>query len=298
MKFNQSMHCKNISIAFFLFLFIQLQGQDNSTTKYVYQSFKSVKIVNMHSTETIKKKTLDIRIGHKFGDLVGANGGWQTFYGLENAADILIGAEYGITDNIGVGIARVKGSQGLFQNMVGTVKYRFLRQTVEKGMPVTMTFVGIANMSTQKKIKDSGSIQEFTKFGHRMAYSAQVIIGRKFGERFSLQISPGYVHRNIVKAPDTNGLFYLGAAARFQISKVFGLIADANYPFSAMRTTSNGFYPSVGVGLEMETGGHIFQLNFTNATGITETDYIPYTRTNWLDGQFRLAFTISRIFNL
>lgn len=277
------------------------QDEKETTTEqesvYTYQTFKSVKIVNMHSTETLPKRTLNIVIGHKFGDLAGRNGGLQSFFGLENAADIMIGGEYGITDNIGVGLARVKGAGALRQNFVGTFKYRFLRQKDGKGMPLTMTFVGITNYSTQKSIPGE-TIQAFTKFSHRFAHSAQLIIARKFGERFSLQVSPGYVHRNVVPFVDTNGLFYLGAAARFQISKVFGIIADANVPFSSMRTKSNGFYPAIGVGLEMETGGHIFQLNFTNATGITETDYIPYTRSNWLDGQFRLGFTISRTFNL
>jgi len=273
-----------------------LSAQDEDP--YVYQTFKSVKIVNMHSTETVPARVLDIRIGHKFGDLAGSAGGWQSFFGLENAADIMIGAEYGITDNIGVGLSRVKGSRGLFQNLVGTFKYRFLRQGKEGGMPLTMTFVGISNFSTQKKSDNPESIQAFENFAHRFAYSGQLIIARKFGERFSFQISPGYVHRNIVAADDTNGLVYVGAAARLQVSKVMGIIADVNVPFSDIRTTDNNYYPIIGVGLEIETGGHIFQLNFTNATGITETDYIPYTQSNWLDGQFRLGFTISRTFNL
>jgi hypothetical protein len=233
------------------------------------------------------KKTLDIRIGHKFGDIAGAAGGWQTFGGLENAADISIGAEYGITDNIGLGITRMKGSgvnNNLQQNMVGTFKYRFLRQKKEKGMPLTMTFFGTSILSTQNKAADSGQIQEFNKFSHRMAYSAQVIIARKFGERFSLQVSPGYVHRNIVASNETNGLVFVSAAARLQ--------------FSSLHTRANGYYPSVGVGLEMETGGHIFQMNFTNSKGMAETDYIPHTQSTWGKGQFRIAFTISRTFNL
>lgn len=273
-----------------------LSAQDEN--QYVYQTFKSVKIVNMHSTETVPARVLDIRIGHKFGDLAGSAGGWQSFFGLENAADIMIGAEYGLTDNIGVGLSRVKGSRGLFQNLVGTFKYRFLRQGVEGGMPLTMTFVGISNFSTQKKSDNPESIQAFEKFAHRFAYSGQFIIARKFGERFSLQVSPGYVHRNIVAADDTNGLVFVAAAARLQISKVMGIITDVNIPFSDIRTRDNNYYPIIGVGLEIETGGHIFQLNFTNATGITETDYIPYTQSSWLDGQFRLGFTISRTFNL
>ena len=287
-------------LASFLFLAFNLLAQEEEDP-YVYQTFKSYKIVDMSSTETIPARTLDIRIGHKFGDLAGAQGGWQTFGGLENAADISIGAEYGITDNIGVGITRVKGSgvnSSLRQNMVGSFKYRFLRQKKAKGMPLTMTFYGVSTLSTQKKIPDSGTIQEFNKFSHRMAYSAQLLIARKFGERFSLQVSPGYVYRNIVNFDDTNGIVFVAAAMRFQISKVFGLIADTNIPFSPLRTRANGYYPSIGAGLEMETGGHIFQLNFTNSTGITETDYIPYTRSSWKSGQFRLAFTISRVFNL
>ncbi len=285
-------------LIFLLAPFLLLAQEEESKLEYVYQTFKSVKMVNMHSTETLKKRTLDIRIGHKFGDLAGSGGGWQNFFGLEEAADIMIGAEYGITDNIGVGVSRVKGAAGLFKNMVGTFKYRFLQQTKGKGMPLTLTFVGIANLSTQKKLNDTGTIQDFDKFAHRMAYSAQIIAARKFGERFSLQISPGYIHRNAVRSPDTNGFVYLAAATRLQISKVFGIIADATYPFSPMRKTQRGYYPSLGVGLEIETGGHIFQVNFTNSKGITETDYIPYTQSNWAEGQFRLAFMISRIFNL
>lgn len=278
-----------------------IQAQDSGEDPYVYQTFKSFKMVNVTSSETIPKKTLDIRIGHKFGDIAGDLGGWQTFGGLENAADISIGAEYGITDNIGVGISRMKGSGingGLQQNMVGTFKYRFLRQKKGKGMPLTMTFYGISTMSTQKKAADSGTIQEFNSFSHRMAYSAQVIIARKFGERFSLQLSPGYVHRNIVASDESNGLVFVSAAARLQISKVFGIIADSTVPFSSLHNRSNGYYPSLGIGLEMETGGHIFQINFTNSQGIAETDYIPYTRSTWGEGQFRIAFTISRTFNL
>ena len=293
----------------YLFLLILLLGtfhlvaQDEAESTetqedvYTYQTFKSVRIINMHSTETQDKRTLNFVIGHKFGDLAGTNGGLQSFFGLENASDVMIGFEYGITDNIAVGIARVKGAGALRQNFVGTLKYRILRQKNAKGMPLTMTFVGTSNYTTQKSIPGE-TIRAFTKFSHRFAYSAQLIVARKFGERFSFQVSPGYVHRNVVPFVDSNGLFYVGAAARLQISKVFGIIADANVPFSAMRTKSNGFYPAIGVGLEMETGGHIFQLNFTNATGITETDYIPYTRSNWLDGQFRLGFTISRTFKL
>jgi len=254
---------KNHIIAFisiYCFCITIISAQDE--TPFTYQTFKSVKVVNMHTTETLPARTLDIRIGHKFGDLAGSNGGWQSFFGLENAADIMIGADYGITDNIGIGIARVKGSSGLFQNLVGTLKYKFLRQK-DGSMPLSAAFVGIGTFSTQRKSDTENTIAAFEKFAHRLAYSGQLIFARKFSERFSFQISPGYVHRNIVEAGDSNGLFFLGAATRLQISKVFGIIVDANIPFSDLRTTDNGYYPILGIGLEMATGGHIFQLNFT-----------------------------------
>lgn len=266
--------------------------------EYAFQTFKTVKIVNMPSTETLTKRTLDMRIWHKFGDI---GGGWETFGGLENATDIAIGFAYGVTDDISVGIFRSRGSNHpstLKRNLNGTLKYRFLKQGVGGGSPLTMTFSGMATLSTGKKSANPEAIQAFSKFSHRLAYSGQLIIGRKFGERFSLQIAPGYLHRNIVPFDDTNSLFYLGMGGRFQISKVFGIIGDINYPFSPLRTRANGYYPSTGIGLEMETGGHVFQVNFTNTTGIMETDYIPYTQSTWGKKQFRLAFMVTRTFNL
>ena len=113
-----------------------------------------------------------------------------------------------------------------------------------------------------------------------------------------MQITPAYTYRNLVDFNDVNGIFSIGFATRIQLTKIIGLIADITLPFSEDRTSANGFYPSIGVGFEFDTGGHIFQVNFTNSTAIMETDYIPYTTSNWGDGAFRLGFTISRLFNL
>ncbi len=283
-------------VTLLVYTFGSLNAQEEVVEKaYAFQTFKSVRMINMQSTETLPKRSLEYRIMHKFGDFAGANGGWSNFFGLENAADIGIQLEYGITDNIGISIARVKGSSTYRQNMVGTFKYRFLRQLEGGGMPVTMTFYGLANMSTSKK---SANPDLYDKFSGRLAYSGQIIIARKFNERFSFQLSSGYVHRNKVSSIDKNGLPFIGAATRVQISKVYGIIADFNYPFSKLRTAENGYYPSMGIGLEIETGGHIFQINFTNSRGLNETDYIPNTRSNWADGQFRLSFNISRLFKV
>ena len=131
-----------------------------------------------------------------------------------------------------------------------------------------------------------------------MVYAVQLIAASKISNSFSLQVSPTYIHRNIVEFTDTNGFFSLGVASKIQINKVIGAIVDVHFPFSEFRTVENGFYPSIGFGLEFDTGGHRFQVNLTNSRAMAETDYIPYTTRNWAEGQFRLGFAISRLFNL
>ena len=266
---------------------------------FTQQTFKDTRVINTHTVETLAKRKLDVRIGHRFGDIAGNNGGWQTFYGLENAADILFGVEYGITDNLTVGLSRTKGAGPLKKLINTSLKYRILRQKEDESMPITLTAYGLWSISTMKKdTSNSEVLNNFPEFSHRSMYAFQLLIARKFSNVFSLQIIPSYVHRNLVPFNDTNGLFSLGFAFRLQITKVFGIIGDATFPFSALRTEENGYYPPLGIGLEIDTGGHIFQINFTNARGIAETDYIPNTQSDWSKGQFRLGFTISRTFNL
>lgn len=287
------MKCLSISVLLLCFTNF-LFSQD-----FTRQTFKDTRVINTHSVETVAKRKLDVRIGHRFGDLAGSGGGWQSFYGLENAADIMFGVEYGITDNITVGLSRTKGAGPLKKLINTSLKYRFFRQKKDESMPVTMTAFGLWSVSTMKQdTSNSEVLNNFPEFSHRFMYSVQLLIARKFSNVFSFQVIPSYTHRNLVPFNDTNNLFSLGFAMRIQLSKVFGIIADATFPFSDLHTTENGYYPPVGIGLEIDTGGHIFQINFTNARGIMETDYIPNTQSDWSKGQFRLGFTISRTFNL
>ncbi len=277
-----------------------------SAQEKINQTFKDTRVINAQSVETLAKRKLDFRVSHRFGDLAGDNGGYKTFFGLENASDILIGVDYGVTNNLTIGLHRTKGAgsmpdgnSGLRQLLNGVVKLRFLQQTADNKVPVSMAIVGMASLSTAEKIEDNPDIiRSFPKFAHRMATHAELLIARKFSDQFSLQLKPGFTQRNLVPFEDENGIFSLGLATRIQVTKVMAVIGDVTFPFSERRTTANGFYTPIGFGLEFDTGGHVFQINLTNATGLMETDYIPYTTTNWGDGEFRLGFTISRLFNL
>ena len=271
----------------------------------ISRGFKDTRAVNIHSVETLPKGKLDVRISHRFGDLFGDDGGWPTFYGLEEAADVAIGAEYGFSDRFTAGIYRMKGGgttpsgqTGLRRNLNGVLKVRTLHQE-ELGNPVSLALVGNVTFSTDTKIEGNDNlIQSFPSFNHRFAFNGSVVIARKFGKKLSLQLVPGVTHRNLVPFAGENTLFSLGGAARYQLTRVLAVIADATIPFSSEINSENDYALPLGLGFEWDTGGHVFQLNFTNATGIFETDYIPYTSTSWADGEVRIGFTISRWFNL
>lgn len=293
----------------FILAFMILLGNNPLTAQdQVYRTFKDSRVVNIHSPETLPKGRLDIRISHRFGDIGGDNGGFATFYGLETASDVGIGGEYGVTDGLTVGLYRSKGAgvsvegfPGLRQLLNGVGKLRLTKQEESGGAPLSATIMGMISLSTQEKLEGAGneaSIASFPNFNHRMASHIQLILARKFSDGFSLQVSPGYTHRNLVPFEDKNGMFSISTGGRVQVTRTFGLLADAVFPLIDSRKSGTGYFPAIGVGFEFETSGHIFQVNLTNATALMETDFIPYTTTDWTEGQFRLGFTISRWFNL
>jgi len=265
----------------------------------VFQTFKDTRVINSHSIETIKRGRLDFRIGHRFGDAAGEFGGWGNFYGLEDAADVLIGFEYGMSDKMMIGINRTKGSNALKQNLNGLIKLKLMQQEEGGNKPFSLVLVGVGSYSTMPKSAVPGSLSFFEKGVHRASYHASFILGKKFSHRLSLQLNGEWTYRNLVPSLDKNDLVSLGGAARIQMTKSLGLLVDLNVPLSNLRTKENEYYYPLGFGLEWETGGgHVFQMNFTNATGLSETDFLPYTKENWGNGEFRLGFTISRLFKV
>jgi len=285
------------------------EGDGNKTREKVYATFKGAKIINAQSIETVKRKTLDFTVAHRFGNTGGASGGGaHTLYGLDNSADIRIGFAYGITNDITIGIGRSKQRELID----GYVKYRFLSQTMDNHIPLTIAFYGLASYSPQDgsqfysgTIKKDGFKQ--TEF-HRFAYTSQLLIARKFNSAISLQLIPTYQHRNFVVAninPDngaeeTNDLFSIGIGGRIKFTKRMAIIFDYYYTLSDYRkdNSANPFYAPLAFGLEIETGGHVFNITYTNSAGLIENNYIPYTTDNWLKGGFKLGFNISRVFNI
>lgn len=271
----------------------------------VSATFKSTKLINGHTNETLYKNELDFKVDHRFGDIAGSNGGIRKFFGLDNSTDVRIGFEYGLTDNLTIGLARAKGATAVQQLYEGSLKYRLLQQTTDDRIPFAVTLFGSNTIAAVTANKDDPSSPiAYDGFKDRQNWVAQIILARKFSSNLSFTLTPSYVHRNFTAFRDQNDMFAVGVGGRFKFTRRMALVVDYFLPFRDKsdkayleQVTATKFYNPLGVGLEMETGGHVFHLNFTNATGIQEMQYIPQTTSSWLKGQYRWGFSISRRFS-
>lgn len=285
------------------------EATEEKTHEKVIATFKTSKVINIQSTETVKAKTMDFRVTHRFGNIGTASGGGaHTLYGFDNSADIRISFDFGITDNLTLGVGRSK-QQELID---GLVKYRILTQTKDNHIPISLAFYGDMSYNPQEASQFYSGMASTAAFKqndiHRFSYVSQLLIARKFGSRLSVELAPTYQHRNFVLAnvnpengaEEMNDLFSMGGGFRLKITKRMAIIADYYYTFSKYRTNNsvNPFYNPLAIGIEIETGGHVFHLNFTNAAGIIENNYIPNTTDSWLKGGYKFGFNISRVFNL
>lgn len=279
------------------------------THEKVIATFKTSKVINAQSTETVKKGTMDFRVTHRFGNIgTASGGGGHTLYGLDNSTDIRISFDFGITDNLTLGVGRSKEKELID----GLVKYRFLTQTTDNHIPISAAFYG--DMSYNPQTADQfyfGGVRgaDFHQNDlHRFSYIGQLLIARKFGSRLSIELIPSFQHRNFVfgyinpenEKEETNDLISIGGGFRLKVTKRISIIADYFYTLSEFRVnnTATPFYNPLAVGIEIETGGHVFHLNFTNASGIIENNFIPNTTDSWLKGGYKFGFNISRVFNL
>ena len=255
--------------------------------------FKATRVVLSHSSETQKKHDLDLRIRHHFGDIGGKFGSAHTLYGLDLAADLFIGLDYGVSDDLTVAIGRSKTDE-LF-NFSG--KYKLLQQKSSGKMPLNLTLFAQLGWVAREPFSE----REFVDYSDRFSYFLQGIISRKFSQRLSLEVMPGYLIRNrVADVNDQENLFVMGFAGRMKLTKRLSFVADYTLVNGLSRpdNLSTEYYNPLGVGLEIETGGHIFSLNFMNAEHIIENNFIPNTRKSWTDGGVRFGFTISRNFTL
>jgi hypothetical protein len=232
------------------------------------------------------KKGLDFRIHHRFGMF---NSGFSNFYGIDESSSFL-SLDYGITDKINIGIGRAT-YRDIFN---GFVKFELLKQSSgAKNMPVTVVYTGIcavqSTVYTDPKINDD--------FKTRFSYTNQLLIARMFTSKFSAQLSPTLVHRNMVPEGNfNNNTFALGMGGRYKLTNTFSVNAEWYHVFNPDKNYYKKVYDPISLGVDIQVAAHVFQIHITNAESMTENAFITETSENFFDGNIRLGFNISQVF--
>ena len=278
--------------------------KDPKQINYTKSTFKSSRVINGHSVENIGKGVLDVRILHRFSPL---QTGIYNYFGLDGAS-MRMGFDYGITNNIMIGV----GHSTYQKTYDGLIKIKLLRQsTGAVNMPITVSFLSTIAIRTELARQDTFAKRIHTTFADKTSYAEQLIIGRKFSNKFSLQVMPTFIldhnridsvntytkyRYNIIYGQRRKNTVALGIAGRLKVSKRISITAE--YYYQLPDTKPDNVHNSVSVGIDIETGGHVFQMHFTNSTGMTEKSFIADT-TDKLDGRYiRFGFNISRVFNV
>jgi len=265
----------------------ELEQNEKKEIELIEQSFKGTRLVNGQTVETKGEGELEFIFAHRFGAL---NTGAYNLFGLDEAY-VRIGLEYGITSRLGVGVGRNSADK----TMDGYLRYKVLAQSKgEKNIPVTITAFGNAAIRTSPK-KEDATYDITTQ--DRMSYTAQVLIARKFNSALSLQLMPSYVHKNTVdRTIESNENFLLGIGGRVKVSRSIALTSEYYYRFNTV--PNDPYYNSLGFGIDIETGGHVFQIVMTNSRGLTERAFLTETTGNFFNGDIHLGFNVTRTFQL
>lgn len=282
-------------IALFLFMPAGLLAQDlmdllseeeEQTTEFVYATFKATRVINGQSIENPPSGALNFVISHHFGRI---NDGWYEFFGLDQA-NIRFGFEYGITDWLAVGFGRTS----VEKTYDGSVKVKILRQSKGlRNMPISLSYYGDMSCSTLKWAEP----ERQNYFSSRLEYLHQILIARKFGAIVSAQIIPTYIHRNLVETEeDQNDVFAIGAGGRVKITKRVAITGEYYYLLPGQ--TADDYYNSFSIGLDLETGGHVFQIYLTNSQGLLGQQFIAETTGQWSKGDIHIGFNINRTFQI
>ena len=258
----------------------------DSTPNYVYGTFKGTTIINCQSVEVPGNNDLHLIISHRFGAV---NTGLYNFFGLDQGTTRL-GLEYGLKDIISFSIGR----SSYEKTYDGGLKVKLLRQqTGAKNIPVTLAVYSAIFIETLKW-QDP---ERENLFSSRLSYSTQLLLARKFGKRLSLQLTPSFVHFNLVETTmDQNNVFAAGVGGRYKITPKTALTGDYFYLLPGQ--TADDYANTLSLGFDFETGGHVFQIHFTNSQLMFAPGYIARTEGKWSEGDIYIGFNIYRVFSL
>ena len=264
---------------------LSLLGGDEEQT-YTSATFKTTRIINMHSVENAAAGVMDFRISHRFGFI---NTGAYDLFGLDQAL-MRIGLEYGVTDRLMVGFGRSNVNKAYDSFL----KYKILRQGSGKSnIPISVSYFASAVCNTIKWADPNRD----NYFSSRMQYTHQLLIARKFNNDLSLQLTPTLVHKNLVPTlQDKNDILAMGFGGRYKLTQRFSV--NGEYIYVLPNQITSTFYNSLSLGVDIETGGHVFQLHLTNSTSMLEPGFITESVGQWKKGGIHFGFNVSRVFTV
>jgi len=273
------------------FLIVSSVYEITAQTTYTYETFDDIRIVNGHSVETNQEGIMTFIISHRFGTL---NTGAYQVWGLDNAT-MRMGLDYGITNNLMVGIGR-----STFEKTAdGFIKYRLLAQSSgDRKIPFTLTLLGTTALKTIRR----PDLPVELNMQQKLSYTTQILLARKFGSKFSAQLMPTYLHRNLVRDDEENDILSLGFAGQYQFLKNWSVsveyYATPESDLPDGTSQSADFNQSLAIGFQIDTKGHIFQLHFGNSRGMIEKFYVAETQGKWSKGDIHFGFNITRDFKV
>jgi hypothetical protein len=269
-------------------LLAELEKDTKKEKEFTFATFKGTRIGNGHTIETKNAGSLEFIFAHRFGAV---NGGWYEMYGLDEAL-VRLGLDYGISDRISVSIGR----NSFDKTMDSYVKVKAVRQSSgERSIPFSLTV--LAGGAYKFSPKKNSEISPEFKNVDRQSYTGQLLFARKFSPNFSFQLMPTVVHKNaVVKSQEENTQFAFGLGGRIKLTKSIAITTEYYHNFSEKENSP--YFNPLAFGIDIETGGHVFQLVLTNAVGLTERAFITETRDDFFDGDIHLGFNVTRTFQL
>jgi hypothetical protein len=255
---------------------------DSPEDSYATATFKGLKIVNFESTKLTAKKEFTFVVAHRFGTV---KNGFDSFFGLDDAVTRL-NFIYGVTDWLNVSVSR-SSFQKIYE---GSFKYRLVKQK-ENGSPVTIVGYNSILINTALEENNLPKIE----FENKLGYTSQLLIARKFNKNLSLELAPTFLHDNfVIDNNQDNSQFALGFGGRYKLSKRWSLNAD--YGWHLNRSSTSPFKNPLSIGFDLETGGHVFQLHFTNSQALNTNGFLGQATGDWSEGDIFFGFNLSRVF--
>jgi len=255
---------------------------DSIADTYAEATFKALKIVNFESTKLVAKKDFTLVVAHRFGS---TDDDFDTFFGLDDAVTRL-NFIYGLTDGLNIGVSR-SSYQKIYQS---SIKYRLLRQR-ENGFPFTLVGFNAILINTALSTDNLPKLE----FVNRLGYTFQFLLSRKVNRNLSLELAPTFYHDNYVMINDQdNSQFAIGFGGRYKVSKRWSINMD--YGLALNRAKDSSFRNPLSIGVDLETGGHVFQMHFTNAQPMNTNYFLGQATGDWSTGNIFFGFNLSRNF--